>query len=61
MYLAIYNRWGQKVFETNDKSKGWNGYYNGKPAPPGVYDYYLEIYCYNKQLFQKKGNITLLR
>jgi len=61
MHLAIYNRWGQKVFETNDKSIGWDGYYNGDPAPPGVYDYYLEVYCYNEQKFQKKGNITLLR
>ncbi len=61
MHLAIYNRWGQKVFETNDKYIGWDGYYNGDPAPPGVYDYYLEVYCYNKQKFQKKGNITLLR
>jgi gliding motility-associated-like protein len=61
LHLAIYNRWGQKVFETNDKYVGWDGYYNGNLAPPGVYDYYLEVYCYNKEKFQKKGNITLLR
>ncbi len=61
LYFVIYNRWGQKVFETNDFSKGWDGTYNGMPAAPDVFDYYLEATCINQKTFFKKGNITLIR
>jgi gliding motility-associated-like protein len=61
MYFAVFNRWGQKVFETNDINIGWNGYFNGMKADPGVFDYYLEYECEpNKQQFLK-GNVTLIR
>jgi gliding motility-associated-like protein len=40
--FAIYDRWGEKVFETN-QLKGWNGVYKGKPAPKAVYLYYAEL------------------
>ncbi|MBC7829534.1 MAG: gliding motility-associated C-terminal domain-containing protein [Chitinophagaceae bacterium] len=39
-YLAIYNRWGQKIFETKDRSKGWDGHYTGKPQPSGIFVWY---------------------
>ncbi len=40
--FAIYDRWGEKVFESN-QLKGWNGVYKGKPAPKAVYLYYAEL------------------
>ncbi|MFA6924174.1 MAG: T9SS type B sorting domain-containing protein [Bacteroidales bacterium] len=61
LYFAIYDRWGEKVFETTDTKKGWNGLYRGKILPPDVYDYYIEVYCVNKEKYFKKGNITLIR
>jgi gliding motility-associated-like protein len=36
-HLLIYNRWGQKLFETNDPGEGWNGTYNGQEVPAGTY------------------------
>ena len=33
----IFNRWGQKLFEWTDISKGWDGTYNGSPCKDGVY------------------------
>lgn len=60
-YLTVYNRWGEMVFETRQLDKGWDGLYKGKMSEPGVYVYYLEVICIDKQEFFKKGNITLLR
>lgn len=60
-YLAIYNRWGQKVFETTDPlTKGWNGVYLNKPSQQEVFAYYLVVEQQNKRKILK-GNITLLR
>ena len=61
VYLALYDRWGEKLFETNDQQHGWDGSYKGEKVPPGVYVYYVTATCYDKQEFFKKGNITLLK
>ncbi len=37
--LAIYNRWGQQIFECNDIDCGWDGNYQGNASPNGVYIY----------------------
>ena len=59
--FAIYDRWGEKVFETDDQSVGWDGTYKGRELSPDVYGYYLEVRCFNGEQFFKKGNITLIR
>ncbi len=61
MELAIYNRWGQRVFYTEDQTIGWDGNFNGEALAPDVYGFYLRAKCYNGQEFFKKGNISLLR
>ncbi len=57
--FAIYDRWGEKVFETNQQ-KGWNGFYKGKPAPPSVYLYYAELIT-PWGIKIHRGNFTLIR
>lgn len=59
--LIIYNRWGEKVFETVEVGGGWDGYYNNVLCAPDVYGYYLEVLCINGEKFVKKGNINLIR
>lgn len=61
IHLAIFDRWGQKVFETNNINEGWDGTFKGRTADPAVFVYYLNVTCFNKQVFEKKGNITLIR
>lgn len=61
LYFAIYNRWGEKVFETNDKNIGWDGYYQGHLADPGVFGWFLKATCRNGEVFEDKGNVTLIR
>jgi len=59
--LVIYDRWGEKVFETNDKSIGWDGTYKNELLEPDVYGYYLRVRCFNGETYVKKGNVSLIR
>lgn len=61
IYFAVYNRWGEKVFETRDKNGGWDGVYKGKPADVGVFGWYLKVKCLNGEETFRKGNVTLIR
>ncbi len=61
LYFVLYNRWGEKVFETHDQTIGWDGTYKGMKADPGVFDYYIKAVCVDDQEFFKKGNVTLIR
>jgi len=61
MDLKIFNRWGQKVFESNSLDKGWDGSFNAKPQPVDAYGYVLTATFIDGSSAVKKGNITLLR
>ncbi len=61
IYFAVFNRWGEKIFETRDASIGWDGYFKGELQSPGVFVYYLNATCWDGSVFEKKGNVTLLR
>lgn len=61
MTLVIYDRWGEKVFETTDPSQCWDGTYRGELMNTAVFVYYLEAVLVNGNVLEKKGNITLLR
>jgi len=60
-HFVIYSRWGQKVFETTDADKGWDGTFKGEPCQNGVYDYYFKGTCIDGQESEIKGNIMLVR
>lgn len=59
--FTIYNRWGQKVFETSDRSQGWDGRVKGVVQPMDVYAYTLEAEFFDGRRVSKKGDITLIR
>lgn len=61
MHLVIYNRYGQKVFESSSQSYGWDGKHDGKDANTGVFGYFLEYTLISGKSEMKKGNITLIR
>ena len=61
IYFAVYDKWGEKVFETNDITIGWDGSYKGENLYPGVFVYYLKAICWNKTTLEKRGNVTLLK
>ena len=59
--FKIYNRWGEVVFETDDISKGWDGYYKGKLQNVETYVYTVRARMWNEEVRSGKGNISLLR
>jgi gliding motility-associated-like protein len=64
--LTIFNRWGQMVFQrknfpANSETMGWDGTFNGKPAPMDAYVYIAEVICNNAQVVVLHGNVTLVR
>jgi gliding motility-associated-like protein len=61
MRFIIWNRWGQKVFETNDKDIGWDGKYQGVIQPMDVYVYTLDVEFFDGTKAVKKGDISLIR
>lgn len=61
MKFLVYDRWGEKVFETTNLTAGWDGTYKGKKCDPGVFVYYLDATCHNLVKFIRKGNVTLIR
>lgn len=61
MTFRIFNRWGEKVFESTDKSYGWDGRYKGVIQEMEVYGYTLSVDFFDGTSTFKKGNITLLK
>jgi gliding motility-associated-like protein len=59
---AIYNRWGQAIFRSENPGEGWDGNINGIPAPEGVYAWVLR-YRNPKtgEVHKSRGTVTLLR
>ena len=60
--FQVYNRWGEKVYETSRLDEGWDGFFRGTAQEMGVYVWKAEYQLENqtsKQYIQ--GNVTLLR
>ena len=61
LYFAVFDRWGEKVFETTSQTEGWDGNYKGEKAGPAVFVYYLKAKCKGGDEYFKKGNVTIIR
>ena len=61
MLLTIYNRYGQKVFETINPQEGWDGTYNGELLNPGAFVYKLNVTLINGEYRETAGNVTLTK
>jgi gliding motility-associated-like protein len=59
--LAIFNRWGRKVYHTADPNFRWDGTFRGQAVPEGVYVYTLKGYGFNGRVYERQGNLTIIR
>ncbi len=61
VFLRIFNRWGQLIFETIGSQKGWDGTYKNIPADAGTYFFTARLTDpFGKQI-DLKGDIILIR
>ena len=60
-FFVVFNRWGQRIYETRIPGEGWDGTYDGIIAPEGTYVYSVRIFGTNGQEIEKSGSVTLLR
>ena len=63
-HIEIYNRWGKKVFESNDVSNQWDGTIDGAKADEGVYYWmcsFTSSCSANDTPIQNKGFVHLFR
>jgi gliding motility-associated-like protein len=61
LYWAVFNRWGEKIFEATQLDNAWDGTYQGQAQPAETYGYLLRVVCADGQELLKQGNVTLLR
>ena len=60
-HAAIYNRWGQKLYEWTDPADGWDGKFNGKDVAQGVYFCRVEAKGADGIKYHFKRDVNLLR
>ncbi len=63
LHFMIFNRWGEKIFESNDFTP-WNGTYKGNAVMGGVYSwtaYYVGKGTFGREEHSAVGIITLIR
>lgn len=55
--MSIYNKWGQRIFETTNAAEGWDG----KDVLPGVYNWVISYSNVVGKVFQMKGSVVVVK
>ena len=60
--MRVYNRWGEKVFETTDKNAEWDGVFNGNGVKnSNVYVWVVTYKGWDNRRYTEKGTVTFVR
>jgi gliding motility-associated-like protein len=59
--FAVYNRYGQKIFESSKYLEGWDGTFKGEKQPVGNYVWILRGVAASGKVVERKGNVVLVR
>lgn len=59
--FAIFNRWGQRLFSSNNQTACWNGLFNGEKQPAGTYVYMIKVRTVCGNIRKGTGTMILVR
>lgn len=59
--FMIFDRWGRKMFETEDQKQGWDGTFNGEPLSQQVFAYVVKGVDVLGRAVKIGGNVMLAR
>lgn len=60
-HLQVYNRWGERVYESTEKKVLWDGFYRGQQAANNVYIYTITYTGWDHSRHHVKGTVTVLK
>lgn len=60
-HIRIFNRWGEKLFESDNREVNWDGTFRGSKVEQGVYIYVINYTGFDDKAYDTKGTVTLLR
>ena len=59
--FMVYDRWGEKVFESTALESGWDGVFRGQEMMPAVFMYVVDVNFKNGSNQVISGDVTLVR
>lgn len=59
--MLIFNRWGQKIFESDNIDIGWDGRHNNEIVSQGVYTYLIQVLGVSGKAISRKGTVMVIR
>lgn len=59
--VQVYNRWGEKVYDSNNVKSDWDGYYKGNQASNTVYIYKIRYTGWDRSVHHRKGTVTVIK
>ena len=59
--MSVFDRWGQRIFQTNDINEGWRGTFKSNEVKTGIYTWQVLLADYNGRIYPFSGFVTLIR
>ncbi len=59
--ILVFNRWGEKVYDSEDKYAQWNGVYKGDDQNDNVYVWIAYYTGWDERKYSQKGNVTVIK
>lgn len=59
--VQVYNRWGEKVYDSNNVKQDWDGFYKGKQEANNVYIYKIRYTGWDRSIHHRKGTVTVVK
>jgi gliding motility-associated-like protein len=59
--ITVFNQWGERIFNSTNQSKGWDGIGFGRIQPTGVYIFATQIVLLDGTVLNRKGTVNLIR